>query len=75
MNESVGIIGGADGPTAIFVTRPIGQLVLIAFAAFLVVARIRREKRRKAKAAARRRKKLQQERIARQRAAELDRQR
>lgn len=47
-------------------------LVLIAFVVFLIIARIRRERRRKAKAAARRRKKLQQERIARQRAAELD---
>ena len=50
-------------------------LVLVAFVAFMIVARIRRERRRKAKAAARRRKKLQQERIARQRAAELDRRR
>ena len=49
-------------------------LVLIAFVVFLIVVRIRQERRRKAKAAARRRKKLQQERIARQRAAELDRQ-
>ncbi len=50
-------------------------LVLIAFVIFMIVVRIRRERRRKAKAAARRRKKLQQERIARQRAAEQDRQR
>ena len=49
-------------------------LVLIAFAVFLIVVRIRRERRRKARAAARRKKKLQQERIARQRAAELDQQ-
>lgn len=47
-------------------------LVLIAFVVFLIIARIRRERRRKAKAAARRKKKLQQERIARQRAAEQD---
>ena len=46
--------------------------VLIAFVVFLIIARIRRERRRKAKAAARRKKKLQQERIARQRAAEQD---
>jgi hypothetical protein len=49
-------------------------LVVIAFVVFLIVVRIRRERRRKARAAARRRKRLQQERIARQRAAELDRQ-
>ena len=48
-------------------------LVVIAFIVFLIVVRIRRERRRKARAAARRKKKLQQERIARQRAAELDR--
>ena len=50
-------------------------LVVIAFVVFLIIVRIRRERRRKARAAARRRKRLQQERIARQRAAELDRQR
>ena len=49
-------------------------LAAIAFVVFLIVARIRRERRRKARAAARRKKKMQQERIARQRAAELDRQ-
>ena len=48
-------------------------LVLIVFAVFMVIVRIRRERRRKAKAAARRRKRMQQERIARQRAAETDR--
>lgn len=50
-------------------------VVLIAFVAFMVVVHIRRERRRKAKAAARRRKKLQQERIARQRAQERQRER
>ncbi len=50
-------------------------LALIAFIAFMIVVRIRRERRRKAKAAARRRKRMQQQRIARQRAAELDKQR
>ena len=50
-------------------------LAAIAFVVFLIVARIRRERRRKARAAARRKKKMQQERIARQRAAELDRDR
>ena len=50
-------------------------LVLVAFIVFLIVARIRRERRRKAKAAARRRKQLQQERIARQRAAKSDQRR
>ena len=53
----------------------VAALVLIAFIVFLIVARIRRERRRKARAAARRKKKLQQERIARQRAAEQDRSR
>ena len=48
-------------------------LLAVAFVVLLIVARIRRERRRKAKAAARRRRRLQQERIARQRAAELDR--
>ena len=48
-------------------------LVLIVFAVFMVIVRIRRERHRKAKAAARRRKRMQQERIARQRAAETDR--
>ena len=48
-------------------------VVFIAFVAFMIVVRIRRERRRKARAAARRRKKMQQERIARQRAAEQDR--
>jgi len=37
MNASVGIIGGADGPTAVFVTRPVGQEVLLAFGALLAV--------------------------------------
>ena len=50
-------------------------LAAIAFVVFLIVARIRRERRRKARAAARRKQKMQQERIARQRAAELDRDR
>ena len=50
-------------------------VVFIAFVAFMIVVRIRRERRRKAKAAARRRKKQQQERIARQRAAERGRER
>lgn len=35
MNTSIGIIGGADGPTAIFVTRPVGESVLWAFGALL----------------------------------------
>ena len=35
MNNSVGIIGGADGPTAIFVTRPLGESALWAFGALL----------------------------------------
>ena len=48
-------------------------LIAIAFVAFLIVAHIRRERRRKARAAARRKKRLQQQRIARQRAAEMDR--
>ena len=48
-------------------------IVLIAFVAFMIVVRIRRERRRKARAAARRRKRMQQERIARQRAAEQGR--
>ena len=50
-------------------------VVLLAAVAFVIVVRVRRERRRKAKAAARRRKRLQQERIARQRAAERDRER
>ncbi len=50
-------------------------VVLIAFVAFMIVVRVRRERRRKARAAARRRKKMQQERIARQRAMERDRER
>ena len=32
---NVGIIGGADGPTAIFVSRPLGEAVLWAFGALL----------------------------------------
>ncbi len=48
-------------------------LVVIVFILFMIVVHIRRERRRKAKAAARRRKRMQQERIARQRAAEQDR--
>ena len=35
MNNSIGIIGGADGPTSIFISRPIGQSVLYAFALLL----------------------------------------
>jgi signal peptidase II len=35
VNQSVGIIGGADGPTAIFVTRPVGLATLWAFGALL----------------------------------------
>lgn len=31
MNSSIGIIGGADGPTAIYVTGSVGQTVLTAF--------------------------------------------
>ena len=50
-------------------------VVLIAFVAFMIVVRIRRERRRKARAAARRRKQQQQQRIARQRAAERERER
>ena len=61
------------GKILIIVGIAVVALVVIAFIAFLIVARIRRERRRKAKAAARRKKKLQQERIARQRAAEQDR--
>ena len=61
--------------TILIVLAVLFAVVLIAFGAFMVVARIRREKRRKAKAAARRRKRMQQERIARQRAAERDRER
>jgi D-alanyl-D-alanine carboxypeptidase len=49
-------------------------LVVIAFVVFLIIVRIRRERRRKARAAARRRKRMQQERIARQRAVEMDKQ-
>lgn len=39
MNESVGIIGGADGPTVIYVTgtRAVGQSVLLYFAILLVI--------------------------------------
>ncbi len=39
MNGSVGIIGGADGPTAIYVTqqRSVGQGVLLYFALLLVI--------------------------------------
>ncbi|MCR5825787.1 MAG: signal peptidase II [Oscillospiraceae bacterium] len=37
MNSSIGIIGGADGPTAIFVTGSVGQTVLTVFAALLAV--------------------------------------
>ena len=48
-------------------------LLVVAFVAFMIVVRIRRERRRKARAAARRRKQLQQQRIARQRAAEQGR--
>ncbi len=35
MNNSVGIIGGADGPTYILISRPVGQSVLCAFALLL----------------------------------------
>ena len=35
MNNSIGIIGGADGPTSIFISRPIGQSVLYVFAILL----------------------------------------
>ena len=35
MNEASNIIGGADGPTAIFVSRPIGESVLWAFGVLL----------------------------------------
>lgn len=52
----------------------IAALAVVAFIAFLIVAKIMRERRRKARAAARRKKRMQQQRIARQRAAELDRQ-
>ena len=31
MNSSIGIIGGADGPTAIYVTGSVGQTVLTSF--------------------------------------------
>lgn len=37
MNESIGIIGGADGPTAIFVTEAIGTIVLRYFLILLIV--------------------------------------
>ena len=47
-------------------------VVFIAFVGFMIIVRIRRERRRKARAAARRRKRMQQERIAKQRAAERD---
>ena len=47
-------------------------VVFIAFVVFMIIVRIRRERRRKARAAARRRKRMQQERIAKQRAAERD---
>jgi len=36
VNGSVGIIGGADGPTAVFVSRPVGEAVLWAFGALLL---------------------------------------
>ena len=61
----------------IVLTAAVVLLIVLVIAAivFFIVVRIRRERRRKARAAARRRKRLQQERIARQRAAEQDRQR
>ena len=34
---SVGVIGGADGPTAVFVTRPVGDIVLVYFAVLLFI--------------------------------------
>ena len=41
MTNSVGIIGGADGPTAIFVTgNPVVPILLIGAAILLVVAGI-----------------------------------
>lgn len=49
--ESVGIIGGADGPTAIFVTRETGlnpaviPIIVIAGAALIVISCILRSKK------------------------------
>ena len=37
MIPSVGIIGGADGPTAIYVSRPVGQTVLLYFVILLFI--------------------------------------
>ena len=40
MNETAQIIGGADGPTAIFVTQPVGQEVLTVFGILLAALAI-----------------------------------
>jgi signal peptidase II len=47
MNNSVGIIGGADGPTEIYVTAPIGHtmlylfgLLMVALAVFVVLSKL-----------------------------------
>ena len=37
MNDAATVIGGADGPTAIFVTRPVGASALTVFALLLAV--------------------------------------
>ena len=36
MNASVGIIGGADGPTVVILSRPVGESVLCVFAVLLL---------------------------------------
>lgn len=57
MKESLGIIGGADGPTAIFVTGGVGQmilppfLVLIGLLVLLISLRCRTNARRAVRAA------------------------
>lgn len=37
-SHSIGIIGGADGPTAIFVTSSISPTLIIGIAAVVVIA-------------------------------------
>ncbi|MBQ2223613.1 MAG: hypothetical protein II420_02520, partial [Oscillospiraceae bacterium] len=57
MKDSLGIIGGADGPTAIFVTGGVGSMILPLFLALvgllilLVCLRCRTSGRRAARAA------------------------
>ena len=49
---SVGIIGGADGPTAVFVNVPVKEIIIISVIAALVIAAVtvwiilRRKKRK-----------------------------